>query len=407
MAIINNKPSLAKRLDRIQPSPSIAANALVTELKEQGRDIINFTLGEPDLDTPAHILQAAKDAMCSGDTHYTPSLGTTALRKAIVEKLTRDNRLNYDVSEIVVGSGGKHVIYHAFAATLNVGDEVIVPTPYWVSYPDIALLNDATPIFVETSSSTGFKLLPEQLEEAITPHTKWLVLNTPNNPSGAVYSSSELSALADVLRRHPHVWVLSDEIYEHFVYAPAKHVSPLNVAPDLRDRTLILNGVSKGYAMTGWRIGFGAGPRRLIAAIGKLISQTTTCPSSISQAAAVAAFSGEQSPIDHMRRIYQQRRDFVHSRLSAIEGLSCEMPDGAFYIYLDVSDLLGRVTPDQHVLKNDDDVVAYFLESSGVATVSGRAYGQSPFIRMSFASSETMLERGCLAIKKACQSLRF
>lgn len=401
----NTYPRLAYRLDRIKPSPSIAANALVAELKEQGREVINFTLGEPDLDTPAHILQVAKQAMDKGETHYTPSLGTVALRKAIITKLARDNQLSYDVSEIVVGTGGKHVIYHAFAATLNAGDEVIVPTPYWVSYPDIALLNEATPVFIETSSTTGFKLLPDQLEAAITPNTKWLVLNSPNNPSGAVYSESELSALAGVLRRHPHIWILSDEIYEHFVYAPAKHLSPLNVAPDLRERTLILNGVSKGYAMTGWRIGFGAGPSRLIAAIGKLISQTTTCPSSVSQAAAVAAFAGDQAPITHMRETYQSRRDLVHAKLSAIDGLSCQKPDGAFYIYLDVSGLLGRYTPEGQLIENDEDMVAYFLEAAGVAMVSGSAYGQSPYVRLSFASSEVTLERGCEAIKDACQAL--
>ncbi|EHA14899.1 pyridoxal phosphate-dependent aminotransferase [Halomonas sp. HAL1] len=401
----DSKPGLAKRLDIIKPSPSIAANAMVAELQSQGREIINFTLGEPDLDTPSHILEAAKEAMYHGDTHYTPSLGTIALRQAIVEKLSRDNQLDYDISEVVVGTGGKHVIYHAFAATLNPGNEVIVPTPYWVSYPDIALLNEATPVFIETSPDNGFKLTPEQLDKAITPNTKWVVLNSPNNPSGAVYSSSELTAIADVLRRHPHVWILSDEIYEHFVYAPAEHISPLNVAPDLRDRTLILNGVSKGYAMTGWRIGFGAGPRHLIVAIGKLISQTTTCPSSVSQAAAVAAFSGDQTPISQMREKYQNRRDLVHARLSSVDGISCHSPDGAFYIYLDVSGLLGCSAPNGSILSSDDDVVAYFLESAGVAMVSGKAYGQSPFIRVSFASSEAVLERGCDAILKACQAL--
>jgi aspartate aminotransferase len=397
---------LSERVLGIQPSPSIAANALVSELRAQGRDIINFTVGEPDFDTPEHILQAASAAMRNGDTHYTATTGTLALRRAICAKLERDNGLTYGLDEVVAGCGGKHIIYHALAATLNHGDEVIVHTPYWVSYPDIARLNDATPVIIAGDESSAFKLSPQALEQAITPRSKWLILNSPNNPSGAVYTEAELLALAAVLRRHPHVLIMADEIYEQFVYDAARHVSLARLAPDLKARTLIVNGASKGYAMTGWRLGFGAGPAWLIAAIGKLLSQTTTCPSSISQAAAVAAFAGDQAPIGAMREVYQQRRDYMLERLASIPDLRFTPPQGAFYVFANVGALLGKSSPDGTLIASDSDLVAYLLKVHGLATVSGAAYGMSPYIRLSFASALEVIEEGCRRLREACQELR-
>ena len=397
---------LSHRLNQIKPSPSIAANALVTELRKQGRDIVNFTIGEPDLDTPAHIVEAAIAALHAGDTHYTAAAGTLEVRQAIAEKLKRDNQLDYGLDEIVVGVGGKHIIYHAFAATLNAGDEVIVHAPYWVSYPDIAMLNEGVPVLIEGREDNGFKLRPEDLAKAITARTKWVVLNSPNNPSGAVYSEEELLGLAEVLRQNPHVLVLSDEIYEHFVFGNKRHLSLLNVAPDLRAQTLVLNGASKGYAMTGWRIGFAAGPRILIAGITKLLSQTTTCPTSVSQAAAVAAFAGDQMPVMKMRDIYDARRQVMLGWLSEMTELTCVAPDGAFYVFPNVSGLLGKRTPDGQKIASDNDVVTYLLNEGGVATVSGSAYGMSPYIRLSFATSSETIHEGMRRLKQAIEQLR-
>ncbi|NWB99783.1 pyridoxal phosphate-dependent aminotransferase [Pseudomonas gingeri] len=397
---------LSKRVLGIEPSPSIAANALVTTLRAQGKDIINFTVGEPDLDTPAHILEAAQKAMFSGDTHYSSPNGTPDLRQAIVAKLNRDNGLSYETDEVIVGVGGKHIIFHAMAATLNEGDEVIIHAPYWVSYPDIAKLNDATPVIIPGNESNGFKLTAPELERVITAKSKWVILNSPNNPSGAVYTAAELAALAEVLRRHPHVLVMSDEIYEHFVYTDAGHISFIKVAPDLKDRTLLVNGASKGYAMTGWRIGFGAGPQWLIAAVSKLISQTTTCSTSVSQAAAVAAFAGDQTPIAQMREIYIERRQYILRLLAEIPGISVTHPEGAFYVFVNVEGLIGKHTPDGSRVETDADVVAYLLREGGVATVGGAAYGMSPYIRLSFASAMTVIEEGCRRIQHSCQQLR-
>ncbi|WP_235425222.1 aminotransferase class I/II-fold pyridoxal phosphate-dependent enzyme [Dickeya undicola] len=396
---------LSYRLKRIKPSPSIAANELVGKLRSEGKDIINFTIGEPDFDTPQHIIEAAVNAMRQGETHYTPASGTVALRKAIAQKLQRDNHLTYGLDEIVCGSGGKHIIFHAFAATLNAQDEVIIHAPYWVSYPDLAVLNDAFPVVIEGDSVNQFKLTPEALSKAITPSTKWVVLNYPNNPSGAVYSADELRELAAVLRQHPHVLIMLDEIYEHFVYGEHQHISMAAVAPDLRERILIVNGASKGYAMTGWRLGFGAGPAWLIAAMAKLLSQTTTCPASVSQAAAVAAFAGDQQPVKAMLEIYKARRDVIVSALSEIPGIRFAPPAGAFYLYVDVSGLLGKVTASGKVLGSDDDVVEYLLTDGGVATVGGRAYGMSPFLRISFASSLDAINEGCRRIRAAIDKL--
>lgn len=397
---------LSERVLSIAPSPSVAANALVAELRAEGRDIVNFTVGEPDLNTPAHIVKAARIAMEAGDTHYTSTLGTPALRQAIVTKLARDNDLQYAIDEVVAGTGGKQVIFEALAATLNPGDEVIVHTPYWVSYPDITKLNGGTPVVIDGNEQNGFKLTPEELQKAITPRTKWVILNSPNNPSGAVYSAVELKALAKVLRDHPHVLIMADEIYEHFVYGEEPYLSFPAAAPDLKDRILIINGASKGYAMTGWRLGFGAGPKWLIAAIGKLLSQSTTCPSSISQAAAVAAFAGDQAPVKSMAKLYRGRRDIMLVALEGVPGLAYVVPEGAFYLFVNVQGLLGKVTPGGRTLNTDGDVVKYWLEEAGVATVVGEAYGISPYVRLSFASGESVIQQGCARIRRACESLR-
>lgn len=397
---------LSERVLSIAPSPSVAANALVAQLRAEGRDIVNFTVGEPDLDTPAHIVEAARKAMETGDTHYTSTLGTPALRSAIVTKLARDNGLQYTLDEVVAGTGGKQVIFEALAATLNPNDEVIVHTPYWVSYPDITKLNGGRPVVIHGTEKNGFKLTPDELQKAITPRTKWVILNSPNNPSGAVYGAAELKALAQVLSVHPHVLIMADEIYEHFVYGDEPYLSFPAAAPDLKDRILIINGASKGYAMTGWRLGFGAGPKWLIAAIGKLLSQSTTCPSSISQAAAVAAFAGDQTPVKAMASLYRSRRDIMLIALEGVKGLTYTVPEGAFYLFVNVQGLLGKTTPDGKLLNTDVDVVKYWLEEAGVATVVGEAYGISPYVRLSFASNEAVIQEGCARIRRACESLR-
>ena len=396
---------ISQRLQMIKPSPSIAANDLVNKLRAEGKDIINFTIGEPDFDTPEHIMQAAIEAMRKGDTHYTNAAGTVAVRQAISQKLKRDNQLDYSINEIVCGSGGKPLIFHAFAATLDVQDEVIIHAPYWVSYPDLATLNDATPVVIEGRQDNGFKLTAEDLAPAITEKTRWVVLNYPNNPTGAVYSKQELEALAELLRKHPHVLIMLDEIYEFFVYDDYQHISLAQIAPDLKDRILIINGASKGYAMTGWRIGYAAGPEWLIKAMTKLISQTTTCPSSVSQAAAVAAFVGDQQPIYDMLEIYKTRRQRVVELLQQISVFDFEPPQGAFYVFANIAGLIGKTTPQGQVIQSDADVVEYLLREGGVATVSGQAYGMSPFIRLSFASSIEVIEEGCQRIKNAVAKL--
>lgn len=401
-----NSNLLSERINRIKPSPSMAAKALVDKLRAQGKDIIDFTIGEPDLPTPANIVEAGVAAIRNGQTRYTGSSGTPALRTAIAAKLERDNNLSYAPEQIVVGSGGKHVIFHALSVTLNPGDEVVIHAPYWVSYPDMVTVNDGVPVIVVGDESNGFKLTPAQLEAAITPRTKWLILNTPNNPTGAVYSNEELVALGEVLQRHPHVWVMSDEIYEHFVYGGAKHVSPIAAFPSLADRSLIINGASKGYSMTGWRLGFGAGPVALVNAISKLISQTTTCPSSISQAAAVEAFLGSQEAPQRAGRLFEARGMFMKELLSNASGLSASAPKGAFYLYVSVSGMLGKTTPNGKLLSSDLDVVSYLTEDAGVATLDGSAYGVSPYLRLSFATSDDVIREGCKRIVEACKALK-
>lgn len=396
---------LARRLDSVKPSPSMAAKARVDGLRAAGRTIIDFTIGEPDFPTPEHIAQGGAQALISGQTRYTSAAGTPALRDAIVDKLARENALIFSTSEIVVGTGAKQIIFEALAATLNPGDEVIIAAPYWVSYPDMVLINGGTPVIASSDESNAFKLTPAVLEASITPRTRWVLLNTPNNPSGAVYSRDEMKALCEVLCRHPHVWILSDEIYEHFVFGNVEHVSPLNVAPSLGPRTLVVNGVSKAYAMTGWRIGYGAGPSELIKAITMLISQSTSCPSSVGQAGAVIALNGPQDCVRDAAARFSQRRDRMTSLLSEIPGLDCVIPEGAFYVFPSVAGLLGRTTPQKTVLASDIDVAAYLLEEAGVATIDGSSYGLSPYLRLSFATSMAQIEAGCLAIRNAVLAL--
>jgi len=396
----------AGRIGRIKPSPSTAAAARVRELKAEGRRILDLTVGEPDFDTPAHIKQAAVAAIQAGETKYTPVNGTPQLRDAIRGSLLRTHGIEYSDAEITVGGGGKQVIFLALMATVDAGDEVLVPAPYWVSYPDIVRANEGTPIIVPTSADTGYKLTADALEAAIGERTAWLILNSPGNPSGAVYSADELSALATVLRRHPRVSVLSDEIYSEISYTGSPAQSLAAVAPDLRHRVLVVSGVSKSYAMTGWRLGYAAGDPALIRAINTLQSQTSSCPSSISQAAAAAALSGPQDFIAETVPVYAERRDAAVAGLSAIEGLSPLVPDGAFYVYVDCAGLVGKRTEEGHTLADDQDVTLYLLDHAGVAVIQGSAYGQSPFFRISFATDLETIRSAIDAIADAVGALR-
>lgn len=392
---------VASRLGHVKPSASIAAKAKADALRAAGQAIIDFSVGEPDFPTPSHIVEAGMKALQQGHTRYTASAGTIPLRKAIIQKLQRENGLDYQLQEIVVGSGAKHIIFNAFAASLNAGDEVIIPAPYWVSYPEMVVINGGVPLIVSCSASTGFKLTPESLEEAITPQTRWLVLNTPGNPTGAVYTGDELRALGDVLLRHPQVWVLTDEIYEHFTYGEARHVSILSARPTLRSRTLVINGVSKAYAMTGWRIGYGAGPAELVKAITLLITQSTTCASGASQAAAVEALNGPQQCVRDAALLFQQRRDRLVRQLQAIDGIECDTPPGAFYVFASVQGLIGLATTAGAVLKTDQDIANFFIEQAGVVTVDGTSYGLPSYVRFAFATSDSEIDRGCAALAAA------
>lgn len=396
---------LARRMQGARPSPSMAAKMRVDALRAAGRHIVDFTIGEPDFPTPPHIVMEGITALVRGDTRYTASAGTPALRNAIAAKLARENGLNYTRDQIVVGCGAKHIIYNALAATLDAGDEVIVPAPYWVSYPDMVALQDATPVIVNCPAAQGFKLHPRDLEAAITPRTRWLVLNTPNNPTGAVYTRSELEAICAVLRRHPHVWLMTDEIYEHFVYGQATHVSPLSVAPDLASRALLVNGMSKAYAMTGWRVGYGAGPVELIKAMTVLLMQSTSCAAAMSQAAAVVALDGPQDCVEHAVRTFAHRRDHIVELLKLVRGLECAPPDGAFYVFPSVAGLVGARTRSGNVLANDVDVMMYFLDEAGVASIDGTSYGMPNHLRFSFATSLEQIEAGCAALARAVSAL--
>ncbi len=397
---------IADSLNRIQPSATIAISTKAMELKATGRDIIGLSAGEPDFDTPDNIKEAAIKAIRDGRTKYTPVDGIPELKQAICAKFERDNGLKYTPSQVSVGTGGKQVLFNALLATLNPGDEVIVPAPYWVSYPDIVLLGGGKPVFVETTLNNGFKLQAAALEAAITPKTKWLVFNSPSNPSGAAYSHAELKALTDVLMRHPQVWVLTDDMYEHLVYDDFKFVTPAQVEPQLLERTLTMNGVSKAYAMTGWRIGFAAGPEILINAMRKLQSQSTSNPSSISQWAAVEALNGPQDFIASNNEKFKERRDLVVSMLNQANGLSCPTPEGAFYVYPSCEELIGKTTPSGQQIKNDEDFVTALLADEGVAAVHGAAFGLEPFFRVSYATSNEALEDACKRIQRFCNSLK-
>jgi aspartate aminotransferase len=396
---------LSDTLARVKPSATIAVTDKARELKAAGRDVIGLGAGEPDFDTPENIRAAAKRAIDAGKTRYTAVDGILELKAAIVRKFKRENELDYEVSQISVGTGGKQVIYNALAVTLNPGDEVIVPAPFWVSYPDMVLLAGGTPVPVATKVERGFKLEPEALERAITPNTKWLILNSPSNPTGAAYTRSELKALTQVLLRHPHVWVLTDDMYEHLVYDDFVFTTPAQVEPKLYDRTLTVNGVSKTYCMTGWRIGYGAGPKHLIDAMATLQSQSTSNPCSIAQWAAVEALTGPQHFIPKHNKVFKERRDLVVSMLNQARGISCPKPEGAFYVYPSCAGTIGRTAPSGNKLQSDEDFVTELLESEGVAVVQGSAFGSGPAFRISYATATEHLEEACRRIQRFCGNL--
>jgi len=396
---------IADRLSVIKPSPTIAVSTKAAELKAAGRDVIGLGAGEPDFDTPEHVKEAARKAIADGKTKYTAVDGIPELKEAIVAKFKRENSITCTAAEVSVGTGGKQVLYNALMVTLNPGDEVIIPAPYWVSYPDMVLLAGGTPVMVACPASASFKLTPEQLEMAITPKTKWVILNSPSNPSGAGYSGDELKALAEVLRRHDHVYVLTDDMYEHLVYNDFVFTTMAQIAPDLQDRILTLNGVSKAYCMTGWRIGYATGPKELIKAMAKLQSQSTSSPNSIAQHAAVAALNG---PMDFMARnlkAFDSRRQLVVDALNKIDGISCPDPDGAFYVFPSIEGLIGRTRPDGGVISNDSDLVTWLLEDGGVAAVQGVAFGLEPHFRISYATSTEALEDACGRIRASVEKL--
>lgn len=396
---------VADRLGRIKPSPTLAVTTKVNELKAQGRDIIGLGAGEPDFDTPDFVKEAAITAINEGKTKYTNVDGTPELKDAIIAKFKRDNGLTYARDQISVGTGGKQVLYNALMASVNPGDEVIIPAPYWVSYPDMTLLAEGEPVIVPCSAENQFKLQAADLEAAITPKTKWLMFNSPSNPTGGAYSHAELKAITDVLMRHPHVYIMSDDMYEHLVYDGFEYATPAQVEPKLYDRTLTINGVSKSYAMTGWRIGYAGGPKDLIKAMAKIQSQSTSNPSSISQAAATVALNGDQSFLAGRNDVFKERRDLVVSLLNDCDGIDCITPEGAFYVYPSCAGLIGKKTPDGKVINSDEDFVTYLLESEGVATVQGAAFGLSPYFRISYATATETLEEACSRIKRAAAAL--
>ena len=396
---------LSESLNRIKPSPTIAVSAKAAELRAQGRDVLSLGAGEPDFDTPDSIKAAAIAAIERGETKYTAVDGTPELKAAICGKFKRENGLDYAPEQISVGSGGKQVIYNALMASLDPDDEVIIPAPYWVSYPDMVRLADGTPVIVDTRHNAGFKLRPEQLEAAITERTKWLIFNSPSNPSGAAYDAAALKALTEVLLAHPHVWVLTDDIYEHIVYDGLPFATVAQVEPRLIDRTLTVNGVSKAYAMTGWRIGYGGGPVELIRAMAKLQSQSTTSPCSISQAAATEALNGPQDFIPERAAIFQERRDLVVGMLNQTKGIACPTPQGAFYVYPSCADAIGKRTAEGVAIESDLDFVSALLESEGVATVHGAAFGLEPHFRVSYATSSEQLEEALRRIQRFCAGL--
>ena len=396
---------VASRLKLIQPSPTMRITQKARDLKAKGKDIISLGAGEPDFNTPPHIIEAAKKALDNGMTRYTPINGIPELTEAILEKFRRDNHLNYTADEIAVSCGGKQIIFNAFMATLNSSDEVIIPAPYWVSYPDIVLMFGGMPVFVECTSEIDFKITPEKLDAAITPKTKWLILNSPNNPTGSTYSLDEYKGLAEILIKHPHVWIMTDDIYEHIIFENFKYYTIAQVMPELKNRTLTLNGFSKSYCMTGWRVGYAGGPNELIKAMTKVQSQSTTHTAAVSQAASVAALNGPQDFIKTNSNTFQSRRDLVVSMLNQAPGISCSKPEGAFYVYPSVKDIIGKKTPEGKIIKTDEDFVTYILETQGVATVQGKAFGLSPYFRVSYATSTDLLKEACKRIHFAAASL--
>lgn len=396
---------IAKRLSAVKPSPTLAVTTKAKELKAQGVDVVDLGVGEPDFPTPKHICDAAKAALDRGETKYVPVAGTLAFRQAICGKLKRENNLDYTPDEITVNCGGKGTLYNLFIATVDEGDEVVIPTPYWVSYPDMVRLAGGTPVFVTGYEENGFKITPDDLEKAITPKTKWFVLNSPSNPSGAAYSREELRALADVLARHENVWIVSDEIYEHIVYDGFKSYSIAAVAPELKNRTLTVNGLSKSFSMTGWRVGYAAGPVEVIKAMNKVQSQSTSHAVSFCQSAGVVALNSPMDFLAERNATFKARRDMVAAKLNAVKGMSCRTPEGAFYLYPSVAGCIGKKTPDGKVIENDTDFASALLEAEGVAVVPGVAFGLSPYFRLSYATSTEALEKACERIKRFCESL--
>ena len=397
---------LADRLARVKPSPTMAITALATELKAAGRDVIALSQGEPDFDTPANIREAGIAAIQRGETRYTVFDGRIELKRAICGKFERENGLKYDTSQITVSNGGKQVLYNALVATLSPGDEVVIPAPYWVSYPEMVLLCDGEPVPVACSQNNGFKMRPEDLDAAITPKTKWLILNSPSNPSGAAYTEADLKGLAEVLLKHEHVWVMTDDMYEHVIYDDFQYRTIAQVEPRLYDRTLTVNGVSKAYCMTGWRIGYGGGPVQLIKAMGAVQSNSTANPCSISQAAAIEALTGPQDFIPVHAAKFKERRDLVVDWLNRVPGLHCSRPEGAFYVYPSCAGLLGKRTPDGKTIESDEDFARYLLETEGVAVVHGTAFGLAPHFRISYATSNEELREACTRIERACRALQ-
>ena len=397
---------IADVLSRVKPSATIAMTQKARDLKAQGREVISLSVGEPDFDTPDNIKRAAIEAIKRGETKYPPVLGIPPLREAIAQKFKRENGLDYKASDTIVGTGGKQILYNAFLVSLNKGDEVVIPAPYWVSYPEMVLINGGEPIFVPTTLDKAYKVQPEDLERAITPRTKWVVLNSPSNPSGAAYTRDELEALTDVLVRHPHVWVLTDDMYEHLVYGDFVFTTPAQIEPGLKDRTLTMNGVSKTYAMTGWRIGYGAGPAALIKAMDLVQGQQTSGACTIAQWAAVEALNGTQDFIPVRRRAFEERRDLVVSMLNQAEHIKCPKPEGAFYVYPSVAGAIGRTVPSGKTIETDEDFVMELLNEEGVAVVHGGAFGQGPNFRVSYATSLKQLEEACKKIQRFTAALR-
>ena len=397
---------LSDALSRVKPSATLVMTQKARDLKAQGRDVISLSVGEPDFDTPDHIKEAAIDAIRRGETKYPPVSGIMPLREAIARKFKRENGLDYKPTQTIVSTGGKHVIYNAMLATLNPGDEVLIPRPYWVSYPEIVALCGGTATFAETTMEHGFKLQPDELERKITPKTKWLMLNSPSNPTGGAYTRAEMKALTDVLMRHPHVWVLTDDMYEHLVYGDFEFVTPAQVEPGLYERTLTMNGVSKAYAMTGWRIGYAAGPEKLVKAMDFVQGQQTSGATSVSQWASVQALDGPQDHLAVFKRAFQERRDLVVSMLNQAKYLKTPVPEGAFYVYPSCAEAIGRKAPSGKTLETDEDFVTELLESEGVAAVHGSAFGLGPNLRISYATSNALLEDACQRIQRFCGSLR-